>query len=58
MQIIASIIIPLITLTVIIYGLYKRVDIYTSFLKGIDEGLKLCLTLFPTMASIKISIFL
>ena len=56
MQIIASIIIPLITLIVIIYGLYKKVDIYNSFLKGIDEGLKLCLTLFPTIMAMIIAI--
>ena len=39
MIIIAKLIIPIITLIVIIYGLYKKVDIYDEFIIGVKEGL-------------------
>ena len=36
MQLIANLLIPLITIIVIIYGLYKKIDIYDSFINGIN----------------------
>lgn len=56
MQIIANLLIPLITLFVVIYGLYKKIDIYNAFLKGIDEGLKLSLNIFPTIMAMILAI--
>lgn len=56
MQIIANLLIPLITITVIIYGIYKKVDIYESFINGISEGLKLSLSIFPTIMAMVIAI--
>lgn len=43
------IILPLIVLTIIIYGYKKRINIYDSFLKGVLEGLKTCVSIFPNM---------
>ena len=45
MLIISKIIIPLITLIVVIYALYKKVDIYQEFLNGVKEGLELSLNI-------------
>lgn len=56
MLIIANLLIPLITIIVIIYGIYKKVDIYESFIKGINEGLKMSLTIFPTIMAMVIAI--
>lgn len=56
MQLIANIIIPLITIIVIIYGIYKKVDIYDSFLDGVNEGLKISLNIFPTIMAMVIAI--
>lgn len=42
-------IIPFIVLFVIIYGLYKNISIYDSFLDGVKEGFNLVLKIFPTM---------
>lgn len=43
------IILPIIVLTIIIYGYKKRINIYDSFLKGVIEGLKTSLTVFPNL---------
>ena len=56
MLIISKIIIPLITLIVIIYALYKKVDIYQEFLNGVKEGLELSLNIFPSMFAMIISV--
>ena len=56
MIVIAKMIIPLITLFVIIYGLYKRVDIYQEFLNGVTEGLKLSMQIFPSMFAMIVAV--
>lgn len=56
MKLISNLIIPLITIIVIIYGIYKKVDIYDSFINGIKEGLSICLNIFPTIMAMVIAI--
>lgn len=56
MLIIANLLIPLVTIIVIIYGIYKKVDIYESFVGGINEGLKMSLSIFPTIMAMVIAI--
>ena len=56
MVIISKIIIPLITLFVIIYGLYKKVDIYQGFLNGVKEGLQMSLEIFPSMFAMIVAV--
>lgn len=53
---ISKIIIPIITLIVIVYALYKKVNIYDDFLEGVKEGLKLSLEIFPSMFAMIISV--
>ena len=53
---ISKIIIPLITIIVIIYALYKKVDIYDEFLNGVKEGLHISLNIFPSMFAMIISV--
>ncbi|MBQ2872387.1 MAG: spore maturation protein [Bacilli bacterium] len=53
---ISNIILPLITLIVIIYALYKKVNIYEEFLEGVKEGLKISLDIFPSIFAIIISV--
>ena len=45
MQVIANLIVPIITLIVIIYGLYKKINIYDVFMEGVMEGLKIVLNI-------------
>lgn len=56
MQLIANLLIPLVTIIVIIYGLYKKIDIYDSFINGIGEGLKMSISLFPTIMAMVVAI--
>ena len=53
---ISNIILPLITLIVIIYAIYKRINIYEEFLNGVKEGLKISLDIFPSIFALIISI--
>ena len=43
------IILPLIVLVIVIYGYKKNVNIYDSFLNGVYEGLKTCVSIFPNI---------
>ena len=56
MVIVSKIIIPLITLIVIIYALYKKVDIYQEFLNGVKEGLSISLNIFPSMFAMIVAV--
>ncbi len=52
----SKIIIPIITITVIIYALIKKVAIYDEFIIGVKEGLKISLEIFPSMFAMIISV--
>jgi len=56
MQLIANLLIPMITIVIIAYGIYKKIDIYDSFIKGINEGLRLSVNIFPTIMAMVIAI--
>ena len=56
MQVIANLIVPVITLIVIIYGLYKKINIYDVFMEGVMEGLKIVLNIFPSIFAMIVSI--
>ena len=49
-------IIPIIVLLILIYGYYKRINIYDSFLIGVKEGIKIIINIFPTIFALIISI--
>ena len=50
----ASVFIPIMVLIIIIYGFYKKIDIYDQFMLGVEEGLALSLKLFPVIFSMMI----
>ncbi len=52
----ANLFIPFIVLSIIIYGTYKKIDIYDTFIIGVKEGLDLTLKIFPTIFSMTICI--
>lgn len=57
---ISIVIIPLIVLSIIIYGYSKKINIYDSFLEGAKEGLLATFNIFPPMIAMvfAINIFL
>lgn len=56
LEIISSIIIPLMFLFTIIIGLFKKVDIYNSFLEGAKESLVTVFNIFPAVVTLMIGI--
>lgn len=48
--------IPLMVIIIIIYGIYKKVDIFDTFLIGVKEGMKTSINLFPTIFAMIIAI--
>ena len=53
---ISKIILPIFVLIIIIYGLYKKIDIYEIFIKGVKEGLTMSINIFPTIFSMSLAI--
>lgn len=60
MKIVSYILIPIIILSIIIYGFYKKVDLYSAFIEGTKEGLKSVINIFPFTISMvfAVNIFL
>ncbi len=52
----SNMLIPIVVLIIVIYGIYKKVDIYDVFIDGVKEGLSMCLSIFPTIFAMIISI--
>ena len=51
-----DIIIPMIVLLIIIYGFYKEIDLYETFLKGVKEGMQMIIKIFPTIFTMMIAV--
>lgn len=50
--------VPVIVIIIVIYGIYKKVDIFDTFLVGVKEGMKVSINLFPTIFTMIIAISL
>ena len=48
---ISNLIIPLLVLSIIIYGIYKKVDIYDVFIEGSKESFDVIYSMFPCILS-------
>ena len=48
--------IPIIVSIILIYGIYKKVPIFDTFIEGVKEGLTCVFNLFPTLFSMVIAI--
>ncbi len=46
MKMVSSLFIPVLVLIVIIYGAYKKVNVYDSFISGAKEGLPMAMSMF------------
>lgn len=49
MKIISIIVIPLFIFFVVLYGYFKKLNVYESFLEGVKSGLKICYNIFPAI---------
>lgn len=50
--------VPLLVVIILIYGIYKKVDIFDAFLVGVKEGMRSVINLFPTIFAMIIAISL
>jgi len=48
--------IPVVVVIILCYGIYKKIDIFDTFLAGVKEGLKTSINLFPTIFAMIIAI--
>ena len=60
MKLFSIIVIPLFILFVVFYGYIKKVDVYSSFLDGAKEGMKIVYNIFPAVLAMvfAVNIFL
>ncbi|BDR65842.1 spore maturation protein B [Clostridium tetani] len=52
----ANIIIPIIIMTIVIYGMMKGVKVYECFVEGAKDGMKICINIFPYMLAMLLAI--
>lgn len=48
--------VPIMVVYIIIYGLYKKIDIFDTFIEGVKEGINTTFKLFPTIFAMVIAI--
>jgi len=48
--------VPIFVIIIIAYGIYKKVEIFDTFLIGVKEGIKVSINLFPTIFAMIIAI--
>lgn len=53
---ISNLILPTIILSIICYGIYKKIDVFDVFCDGVKEGIKTTLHIFPTILAMLVSI--
>lgn len=53
---ISNIILPILILTVLIYGIIKKKNIYDLFIKGTKEGLEIGINIFPSLLAMVFSV--
>lgn len=46
---ISSFFIPFIVLFIILYGCFKKINVYDSFIKGAKEGMPIVISMFPSL---------
>ena len=46
---VSSFVVPIIILTVLIYGIKKNVNVYDSFLEGAKSSFEIILSIFPSI---------
>lgn len=48
--------VPIVVVIIIVYGIYKKIDVFDTFLIGVKEGMKVTVNLFPTIFAMILSI--
>ena len=56
MNILSYLLLPMMIIFIIIYGYYKKCDLYSSFIEGAKEGIKSAVRIFPFTVSMVFAI--
>ncbi|MCC0632821.1 Spore maturation protein B [Clostridioides difficile] len=56
MEVFSNLLIPVIILYIVVYGKYKKIDVYDSFVKGAIDGLKAAWDILPYIIGIFLAI--
>ena len=48
--------VPAVICAVLVYGLRRGVNVYDALIRGIQEGLKVCLSIFPAILTMLVCI--
>ena len=56
MELFSNLLIPIIILYIVVYGKYKKIDVYDSFVKGAIDGLKAAWDILPYIIGIFLAI--
>ncbi|MCB6366876.1 spore maturation protein [Intestinibacillus massiliensis] len=51
-------VVPLLLCAIGVYALYKRVDVFPTFLKGAKTGLQTALSIFPTLVGLLTAVYM
>ena len=49
-------VLPLVVLLIVVYGIFKKVDLYESFIEGSKESFKMSYTIFPNLLAMILSV--
>lgn len=52
----STIVLPIIILIIISFGISEKINVYDTFLKGVKEGIKTVIKLYPTLLGIFIAV--
>ncbi|WP_328588171.1 spore maturation protein [Intestinibacillus massiliensis] len=55
---ITACVVPLLLCAIGVYALYKRVDVFPTFLKGAKTGLQTALSIFPTLVGLLTAVYM
>ncbi|HHW68871.1 MAG TPA: spore maturation protein [Tenericutes bacterium] len=60
MNLLSNLLIPSLVLIIIVYGLYKKINLYDNFIEGAKESFEIVLSIFPNLLAmiLAINIFL
>lgn len=53
---ISDFLVPTVMLLIILYGLFKKVNVYEAFVEGALEGLKVVVTILPTLIGLMMAV--
>lgn len=56
MSLLSSLIIPIMVLGIVIYGIYKKVNVYDTFIDGCKESFEMIMTIFPHLLGMILAI--